>query len=190
MILSDGLANGTLKRGITHNDTKLNNILFDDATGEAICLIDLDTVMPGTVLFDTGDLIRTAANTACEDEQDLSKVHFDCNIFKALIGGYLSTAGGCLTAYEKSIIAESGRILTQIMAVRFLTDYLNGDIYYKTTRPTHNLDRVRTQIALIKSMDSQWEQLQRIVECNRDCWAKYIFFNKLLLIAGFTAPVR
>jgi len=169
MILSDGLANGTLKRGITHNDTKLNNILFDDATGEAICLIDLDTVMPGTVLFDTGDLIRTAANTACEDEQDLSKVHFDCNIFKALIGGYLSTAGGCLTAYEKSLIAESGRTLTQIMAVRFLTDYLNGDIYYKTTRPTHNLDRVRTQIALIKSMDSQWEQLQRIVECNRDC---------------------
>ena len=169
MILSDGLANRTLKRGITHNDTKLNNILFDDATGEAICLIDLDTVMPGTVLFDTGDLIRTAANTACEDEQDLSKVHFDCNIFKALIGGYLSTAGGCLTAYEKSLIAESGRILTQIMAVRFLTDYLNGDIYYKTTRPTHNLDRVRTQIALIKSMDSQWEQLQRIVECNRDC---------------------
>ena len=169
MILSDGLANGTLKRGITHNDTKLNNILFDDATGEAICLIDLDTVMPGTVLFDTGDLIRTAANTACEDEQDLSKVHFDCNIFKALIGGYLSTAGGCLTAYEKSLIAESGRILTQIMAVRFLTDYLNGDIYYKTTRPTHNLDRARTQIALIKSMDSQWEQLQRIVECNRDC---------------------
>ena len=167
MILSDGLANGTLKRGITHNDTKLNNILFDDATGEAICLIDLDTVMPGTVLFDTGDLIRTAANTACEDEQDLSKVHFDCNIFKALIGGYLSTAGGCLTAYEKSLITESGRILTQIMAVRFLTDYLNGDIYYKTTRPTHNLDRARTQIALIKSMDSQWEQLQRIVECNK-----------------------
>ena len=167
MILSDGLANGTLKRGITHNDTKLNNILFDDATGEAICLIDLDTVMPGTVLFDTGDLIRTAANTACEDEQDLSKVHFDCNIFKALIGGSLSTVGGCLTAYEKSLIAESGRILTQIMAVRFLTDYLNGDIYYKTTRPTHNLDRARTQITLIKSMDSQWKQLQRIVECNK-----------------------
>ena len=163
MILSDGLANGALKRGITHNDTKLNNILFDDTTGEAICLIDLDTVMPGTVLFDTGDLIRTAANTACEDEQDLSKVHFDCNIFKALIGGYLSTAGGCLTAYEKSLIAESGRTLTQIMAVRFLTDYLNGDIYYKITRPTHNLDRARTQITLIKSMDSQWEQLQRIV---------------------------
>ena len=162
MILSDGLANGTLKRGITHNDTKLNNILFDDITGEAVCLIDLDTVMPGTVLFDTGDLIRTTANTACEDEQDLSKVHFDCAIFKALIDGYLGTAGGCLTAYEKSLIAESGRVLTQIMAVRFLTDYLNGDVYYKITRPTHNLDRARTQIALMKSMDSQWEQLQRI----------------------------
>ena len=159
MILSDGLAQGLLKCGITHNDTKLNNILFDDATGEAICLIDLDTVMPGTILFDTGDLIRTAANTACEDEQDLSKVRFNIEIFNALIDGYLSTAGSFLTAYEKSLIAESGRALTQIMAVRFLTDYLNGDTYYKITRPAHNLDRTRTQIKLIQSMDSQWKQL-------------------------------
>ena len=159
MILSDGLAHGRLKCGITHNDTKLNNILFDDATGEAICLIDLDTVMHGTILFDTGDLIRTAANTACEDEQDLSKVRFNIEIFNALIAGYLSTAGSFLTAYEKSLIAESGRALTQIMAVRFLTDYLNGDTYYKITRPAHNLDRTRTQIKLIQSMDSQWKQL-------------------------------
>lgn len=159
MILSDGLAHGRLKCGITHNDTKLNNILFDDATGEAICLIDLDTVMHGTILFDTGDLIRTAANTACEDEQDLSKVRFNIEIFNALIDGYLSAAGSFLTAYEKSLIAESGRALTQIMAVRFLTDYLNGDVYYKIARPTHNLDRARTQIKLIQSMDSQWEAL-------------------------------
>lgn len=164
MILSDGLANGTLKRGITHNDTKLNNILFDDITGEAICLIDLDTVMPGTVLFDTGDLIRTAANTACEDERDLSRVRFDTEIFKSLVGGYLHAAGDFLTQYEKSLITESGRALTQIMAVRFLTDYLNGDRYYKIARPTHNLDRARTQIKLMQSMDSQWELLQRIVK--------------------------
>ena len=163
MILSDGLANGTLPRGITHNDTKLNNILFDAATGNALCIIDLDTVMPGTVLFDTGDLIRTAANTACEDEPDLSKVRFDIDIFAALIEGYLSASSGFLTAAEKSLIAESGRTLTQIMAVRFLTDYLNGDIYYKTARPSHNLDRARSQIALIRSMDSQWERILHIV---------------------------
>lgn len=160
MILSDGLADGRLRYGITHNDTKLNNILFDDATGEAICIIDLDTVMPGTVLFDTGDLIRTATNTACEDEQDVSKVRFNIELFKSLIDGYLSTAGGFLTVYEKSLIAESGRALTQIMAVRFLTDYLNGDIYYKTSRAAHNRDRARTQIALIKSMDTQWAGIQ------------------------------
>ena len=163
MILSDGLARGTLPRGITHNDTKLNNILFDAATGNALCIIDLDTVMPGTVLFDTGDLIRTAANTACEDEPDLSKVRFDTSLFAALIDGYLSTASSFLTPAEKSLIAESGRVLTQIMAVRFLTDYLNGDRYYKISRPTHNLDRARSQIALIRSMDSQWERILHIV---------------------------
>ena len=163
MILSDGLARGTLPRGITHNDTKLNNILFDAATGNALCIIDLDTVMPGTVLFDTGDLIRTAANTACEDEPDLSKVRFDPSLFAALIDGYLSTASSFLTPAEKSLIAESGRVLTQIMAVRFLTDYLNGDRYYKISRPTHNLDRARSQIALIRSMDSQWERILHIV---------------------------
>ena len=163
MILSDGLARGTLPRGITHNDTKLNNLLFDAATGNALCIIDLDTVMPGTVLFDTGDLIRTAANTACEDEPDLSKVRFDTSLFAALIDGYLSTASSFLTPAEKSLIAESGRVLTQIMAVRFLTDYLNGDRYYKISRPTHNLDRARSQIALIRSMDSQWERILHIV---------------------------
>ena len=163
MILSDGLARGTLPRGITHNDTKLNNILFDAATGNALCIIDLDTVMPGTVLFDTGDLIRTAANTACEDEPDLSKVRFDTSLFAALIDGYLSTASSFLTPAEKSLIAESGRVLTQIMAVRFLTDYLNGDRYYKISRPTHNLDRARSQLALIRSMDSQWDRILHIV---------------------------
>lgn len=163
MSLSDGLARGTLPRGITHNDTKLNNILFDAATGNALCIIDLDTVMPGTVLFDTGDLIRTAANTACEDEPDLSKVRFDTSLFAALIDGYLSTASSFLTPAEKSLIAESGRVLTQIMAVRFLTDYLNGDRYYKISRPTHNLDRARSQIALIRSMDSQWDRILHIV---------------------------
>lgn len=163
MILSDGLANGTLKSGITHNDTKLNNILFDDATGEAICMIDLDTVMPGTVLFDTGDLIRTATNTGAEDERDLSKVGFDTDLFRALIGGYMSEASDFLTDYEKSLIAESGRVFAQIMAVRFLTDYLNGDVYYKIERPSHNLDRTRTQLTLMKSMDAQKTEIESIM---------------------------
>lgn len=163
MILTDGLESGKLKKGITHNDTKLNNVLFDDATGEAICLIDLDTVMPGTVLFDTGDLIRTATNTGAEDERDLSKVGFNADVFRALIDGYTEKAADFLTDYEKSLIAESGRVLTQIMAVRFLTDYLNGDVYYKIERPSHNLDRARTQIKLMQSMDDQWELIQNIV---------------------------
>jgi len=163
MILSDGLANGTLKSGITHNDTKLNNILFDDATGEAICMIDLDTVMPGTVLFDTGDLIRTATNTGAEDERDLSKVGFNADLFRALIGGYMSEASEFLTDYEKSLIAESGRVFAQIMAVRFLTDYLNGDVYYKIERPSHNLDRTRTQLTLMKSMDAQKTEIESIM---------------------------
>ena len=163
MILTDGLESGKLKKGITHNDTKLNNVLFDDATGEAICLIDLDTVMPGTVLFDTGDLIRTATNTGAEDERDLSKVGFNADLFRALIDGYTEKAADFLTDYEKSLIAESGRVLTQIMAVRFLTDYLNGDVYYKIERPSHNLDRARTQIKLMQSMDNQWALIQNIV---------------------------
>lgn len=160
MVLTDGLAAGQLQRRVTHNDTKLNNMLFDTATGEVLCLIDLDTVMGGTALFDIGDLIRTGTNTACEDEHDCAKVHCDAELFSAIVTGYLSTAGGTLTGDEKSLIAESGRNLAQIMAVRFLTDYLNGDTYYKTTRPEHNLDRARTQIALMQSMDTQWELLQ------------------------------
>jgi len=163
MILDEGLREGTLKEGITHNDTKLNNILFDSTTGEAVCVIDLDTVMPGTILFDTGVLIRTATNTGEEDETDLSRVGFDITLFESLIGGYLSKAGSFLTPYEKELLAESGRNITQIMAVRFLTDYLNGDVYYKTSRESHNLDRCRTQIALIRSMDAQWEHIHRVL---------------------------
>lgn len=165
MLISDGLISGQVRRCVTHNDTKLNNMLFDNETGEVLCLIDLDTVMPGSVLFDLGDLIRTGTNTACEDEQDLSKVHCDAQLFHAITTGYLSTAGSTLSSYEKSLIAESGRIITQIMAVRFLTDYLNGDRYYKTARPEHNLDRARTQIALMQSMDEQWDTLQRVSYC-------------------------
>ena len=163
MVLSDGLASGQLREGITHNDTKLNNILFDQETGAALCVINLDTVMPGTVLFDTGDMIRTATNTAAEDERDLSKVTFNFNVFRALISGYYSQACTFLTDYETKLLPESGRAITQIMAVRMLTDYINGDVYYHIDYPDHNLVRTRTQIALMKSMDSQWDLITAFI---------------------------
>ena len=149
---------GRLPNRVTHNDTKMNNVLFDPVTDEAVCVIDLDTIMPGTILFDTGDMIRTACNTAEEDEKDLSKVSFDCQMYKALTGGYLEKAEGFLTPLEKDGIKESGRTITQIMAVRFLTDYIAGDVYYNIAYPEHNIVRARTQIALMKSMDAQWDR--------------------------------
>lgn len=164
MVLSDGLANGKLREGITHNDTKINNILFDEKTGGPICVIDLDTVMPGTVLFDVGDLIRTATNTAEEDEKDTSKVSFNMEIFKALIKGYYSQAKGFLSDYEKSLLAEAGRCITLIMAVRMITDYLNGDVYYHIDYPEHNIVRARTQIALIQSMDKSWDEIDSFIK--------------------------
>lgn len=163
MVLVEGLESGKLKEGITHNDTKINNLLFSEQDNSVLCVIDLDTVMPGTILFDTGDLIRTATITGAEDEQDLTKIDFNFDLFKSLIEGYLSIAKSFLTAYEISLLAESGRNITQIMAVRFLTDYLNGDLYYKTTREHHNLDRARTQIKFIQSLDSQWANIEQFI---------------------------
>lgn len=151
-------ATGVLPNRVTHNDTKMNNVLFDKDTDEALCVIDLDTIMPGTILFDTGDMIRTACNTGLEDDQDLDNVSFDTNIYKALIGGYLSEAESFLTEAERNGIKESGRTITQIMAVRFLTDYINGDKYYHIDYPEHNIVRTRTQIKLMMSMDEQWEE--------------------------------
>ncbi len=164
MVLTEGLENGKLREVITHSDTKLNNILFDDETGDAICMIDLDTVMPGTLLFDTGDLIRTATNTGTEDEQDLSKITFNISLFKSLIKGYYEIAGSVLSDYETSLIPESGRVFAHIMGIRFLTDYLNGDVYYKIERETHNIDRARTQIKLMQSMDEQWDLVQEFMK--------------------------
>jgi thiamine kinase-like enzyme len=152
---------GTYPTRVTHNDTKMNNVLFSEDGSEALCVIDLDTVMPGTILFDTGDMIRTATNTAVEDEQDLSKVSCDVRLYHALMDGYLSEADPFLIDEEFDALAESGRTITQIMAVRFLTDYLAGDVYYHTDRPGQNLDRARTQIALMRSMDQQWDELLR-----------------------------
>jgi len=163
-VLVRALREGRLPERICHNDTKMSNILIDNDSSEALCVIDLDTVMPGTSLFDVGDLIRTVTTTAAEDETDLSKVEFDLEFFEALLGGYLSEGGKFLTAPELELICESGRNLTQIMGLRFLTDYLDGDQYYHIARPAHNLDRCRTQIALIKAMDEKWEKAEKIVK--------------------------
>ena len=158
------LREGRIPERICHNDTKMNNILIDSTSGKALCVADLDTVMPGTSLFDVGDLIRTVSTRAAEDELDLAKVIFDPVYFKALLDGYLSQAREFLTGEETALIAEAGRNITQIMALRFLTDYLEGDQYYHIKYPDHNLDRCRNQLALIRSMDSQWDAALRIVE--------------------------
>jgi Ser/Thr protein kinase RdoA (MazF antagonist) len=158
------LQDGSIPERICHNDTKINNILIDDESSRAFCVVDLDTVMPGTSLFDVGDLIRTVTTRAAEDERDLSKVEFDLAFFKALLDGYLSEAIQFLTPAELGLICESGRNITQIMGLRFLTDYLEGDHYYHTSRPDHNLDRCRTQIALIKSMDKKREEAEKTVQ--------------------------
>jgi Ser/Thr protein kinase RdoA (MazF antagonist) len=158
-VLIRALKNSEIPERVCHNDTKMNNILIDDKNNAALCVVDLDTVMPGTSLFDVGDLIRTVTTSAEEDERDLSMVKFDDGLFDALIGGYLFEAEEFLLPAEKALIPESGRNITQIMGLRFLTDYLEGDHYYQTARPGHNLDRCRNQIALIKSMDAQWQKI-------------------------------
>lgn len=157
-IISDLLNTGQLPLRVTHNDTKISNVLFSEDKAEGLCIIDLDTVMPGTILFDTGDMIRSATSLAAEDEEDLSLVTFNVDLYKALLDGYRSKAH-FLTIEEERLLKESGRTITQIMAVRFLTDYLNGDEYYRIDRPQHNIDRARNQIALIKSMDQRWNEI-------------------------------
>jgi hypothetical protein len=163
-LLIRALKAGTIPERICHNDTKMNNILIDNGSNAALCVGDLDTVMPGTSLFDTGDLIRTVTTRAEEDERDLSKVIFDLAFFGALLDGYLSEASAFLIPEEKKLLTESGRNITQIMGLRFLTDYLEGDHYYHTSREGHNLDRCRNQIALIRSMDERWNEAEEIVE--------------------------
>ena len=150
---------GRLPTRVTHNDTKVSNVLF--GKDGLSCMIDLDTVMPGTILFDTGDMIRTATTTAAEDAPDVTQVHCDTSCFRALLEGY-AEAASFLTEAEASLLAESGRTITQIMAVRFLTDYLDGDRYYATSRPGQNLDRARNQLAFMRSMDAQREKIPHI----------------------------
>ncbi len=162
--IADVLLKANLPERITHNDTKFSNVLLDKATGEGLCVIDLDTVMPGLALYDFGDMVRTTTSPAAEDERDLTRVRLEMPMFEALLRGYLSTAGEFLTAAEKKYLAFSGKLITFVMGIRFLTDYLSGDIYYKVHRPGHNLDRCRTQFRLIESIEHQEEAMSRLVE--------------------------
>jgi len=156
------LAAGKLPVRVTHNDTKFNNILFNGEE-KAVCIVDLDTVMPGTVLFDFGDAIRTGANTADEDEPDLEKVNFDMDLFKAYSLGLLETAGLSLTRVEIDHLVHSARFMTFLIGLRFLTDYLNGDTYYKIRYPEHNLQRARVQFRLLEKMENQRHTMQEII---------------------------
>ena len=153
-----------LPERVTHNDTKINNVMLDEKTGEGICVIDLDTVMPGLALYDFGDMVRTATSPSQEDERDLSKVTMQFTMFEALVRGYLAAAGGFLTREEKRLLVAAGKVITFEQAVRFLADHLNGDTYYKVHREGHNLDRTRTQLALIESIEAQEERMERLVE--------------------------
>ena len=158
------LLDARLPERITHNDTKFNNVLLDDATGEAVYVIDLDTVMPGLALYDFGDMVRTTTSPANEDEQDLSKVAMQFPLFEALVRGYLESAGAFLTLAERQYLAFSGKLITFETGVRFLADYLAGDTYFKVHRDGHNLDRCRTQFKLVESIERQEERINRLVE--------------------------
>lgn len=161
VVLDLGAA-GRIPVRTTHNDTKFNNVLLD-AQDKALCVIDLDTVMPGYVHYDFGDAIRTATNTAAEDEVDLPRVSMDLGRFQAWAEGYLSETGATLNRAEKDHLAFAPRLITYTIAVRFLTDWLDGDRYFKVRRPGHNLERARAQLQLLRSMEAQHEDMRRAV---------------------------
>jgi len=162
--LAGALVGAGLPERVTHNDTKINNVLLDDATGEGTCVIDLDTVMPGLAAYDFGDMVRTATCRAAEDEQDLSKVSMEFPLFEALARGYLSTASRFLTPAEKESLAVAGKLITFEIGIRFLTDFLSGDTYFRIHRPDHNLDRCRTQFKLVESIERQEKAMQKYVD--------------------------
>ena len=157
--LHDMLAKGELPLRVTHNDTKLNNIMIDSKTHQAICVIDLDTVMPGLSAHDFGDAIRFGANTAAEDEPDVSKVSLSLELFALYVKGFLEGCGGRLTPNEVKMLPMGAKMMTLECGMRFLADYLEGDVYFKISREKHNLDRCRTQFALVADMEKKWQQM-------------------------------
>lgn len=158
------LRDGKLPLRVTHNDTKLNNVLIDRDSGEGICVIDLDTVMPGLSINDFGDSIRFGANHSAEDERDLSKVNFDISLYEVYTQGFLEGADGALTQAELDYLPWGAKLMTLECGIRFLTDYLDGDHYFRIHREGQNLDRCRTQFKLVADMEDQWEAMKSVVD--------------------------
>jgi aminoglycoside phosphotransferase (APT) family kinase protein len=163
-VLLNLLARGELTERVTHNDTKLNNVMLDEVTGRAAAVIDLDTVMPGLSLYDFGDMVRTAASSTAEDNPDPTQMRVVLPYFRALVEGYLESAGSVLSAVERAHLGFAGKLLAFETGIRFLTDHLQGDVYFRIKRPGHNLDRARTQFALVKSIEDNAEAMRRIVD--------------------------
>lgn len=163
-IVIDGLGSGDIPLRVTHNDTKLNNILFDTATRKAICVIDLDTVMPGSLLYDFGDAIRYGASTAAEDERNLDKVWVNLKLFEEFTSGFATVLGGSITKTEKELLPFSAKLLTYELVVRFLDDYLNGDTYFKIKYPEHNLIRTKNQMKICQDIESKLNDMHKIIK--------------------------
>ena len=163
-VIVSALKEGSIPLRVTHNDTKLNNVLIDTATQKAICVIDLDTVMPGSLLYDFGDAIRVGCSTAEEDEKDLSKVNFDRENFVAFTRGFMRGLGDNLTINEEKLLPTGAILMTFECGMRFLTDYLEGDVYFKTAYPEHNLVRCRTQFKLVEEMEKSLDFMQKTVD--------------------------
>jgi len=162
--VAEELIHAGLPERVTHNDSKSNNVLLDNATGEAICVVDLDTVMPGLAVYDFGDMVRSMTSRTPEDERDLARIKMRFSIFEALARGFLDAVGGFLTKPEKTLLPSAGKVITFENGLRFLADYLAGDVYYKVYRQDQNLDRSRTQFKLVESIEQQEEQMRELVE--------------------------
>ncbi len=163
-VLEDANQRGVLPLKVTHNDTKMNNVMLDKDTREPVCVVDLDTIMPGYSVNDFGDSIRFGASTAAEDEKDLSKVHFDIKLFETYTKGFLKGCGGTLSEGEVALLPEGAKMMTLECGMRFLADFIDGDTYFKTSYDDHNLVRCRTQFRLVKEMEEQWDEIKKIVE--------------------------
>ena len=172
------LSNGNIPYRVTHNDTKVNNVLMNKETGDYLAVIDLDTVMPGSLLYDYGDGIRSTSSTALEDEKDLSKVSIDLKMFENYTDGYMSEMFDCITENEIALMGESIRIITLELAMRFLNDYINGDVYFKTDYENHNLDRARNQLALVKDIEKKLPYINNYIYLSYEKYQKNNFTLK------------